>query len=709
MRINELRILAAGAVAFGTVAACAPAAPVPAPAPVVEAPRPRLEPPPPLAARPVVFPPFHETQLPNGLQLVVLEHTAQPIVSVNLYVRSGGALDPAQRAGLAGMTADLLTKGTARRTAQQIAETIEGVGGNLNASAGDDWMTVSASVLPEHLPLAMDLLSDVTLRPNFPQTEFDLARQRTLSGLQAALGQPGEIARRRFLREVYGPEHPYGMAPVPGTIEAIRRADLQQFHRQHVVPNNAMLVVAGDVRRDEVEALVRRHFGDWRRGTVPAVQLPAVPQREPTRIYLVHRPGSVQSNIWVGHPGVRPDEPDFFALQVLNQILGGGTDARLFQILREQKGWTYGAYSRFTRPRDVGFFAANAEVRTEVTDSAVAEIMHQLRRLRTEQVPAEDVEAAKSFLAGSFPLRLETAGQIASQVAQARLLGVPIEMVTEYPLRIRAVTREDVQRAAQQHVRPDQAAIVVVGDAMRVLPMLDPLGTIVLYDVEGQPIDRSALEVRAATERFDGTRLQPQTLAYQFMVQGNPMGTVTSQLTRDGDDWVGVTTTESPMMTQRIEVRFRAADMAPVSSQMSMTQGPMRMQAELRVQDGRVIGQAQLPEQMGGDRQVDTEIVQGTLLPGMDEYVLRAADLSEGRTITLPVYDLMSGSVANVSYRVAGAENVTTPAGSFPAFRVEVVGAPQPITLFVRQQAPHVMLRQEFAGMPIAIELQEIR
>jgi zinc protease len=212
----------------------------------------------------------------------------------------------------------------------------------------------------------------------------------------------------------------------------------------------------------------------------------------------VHRPGSVQSNIWIGHVGITPDHQDYFPLQVLNKILGQGTDARLFQILREQKGWTYGAYSRFTRPQDVGYFAASAEVRTEVTDSAVAEMMHQLRRLRDEPVPAEEFNAAVSFLAGSFPLRIETPGQVASQVAQARLLGLPVEDVTAFRERILAVTPADVQRVAREHVRPEQAAIVVVGDATRVLAGLEPIAPIVLYDVEGARIERSALEVRGS-------------------------------------------------------------------------------------------------------------------------------------------------------------------------------------------------------------------
>jgi zinc protease len=459
----------------------------------------RAVPPAPLAERPLQFPDFQETRLPNGLSMIIVEQPGQPVASINLYIRAGAAADPARQAGRAGMVGDLLTQGTQSRSAREIAETIEGVGGRISASAGGDWLSVSSSVLSEHLPLAFDLVSDVTLRPTFPQQEFENIRRRTLSGLQAQMGQPGAIAQRRFLAEIYG-EHPYGISPIPGTVQGLTREDLVAFHREQFSPGNALLVVSGDVRASQVEELARRHFGEWQGAGAAARTFPTLPARGQTQVYLVHRPGSVQSNIWVGHAGITPDHRDYFALQVLNKILGQGTDARLFQILREEKGWTYGAYSRYTRPLDVGYFAATAEVRTEVTDSAVAEIMHQLRRLRDESVPMEEFEAAVSFLAGSFPLRIETPGQVASQVAQARLLGLPVADVTEFRERILAVTPADVQRVAREHVRPEQAAIIVVGDANQILAGLQPIAPVVLYDVEGERIDPASLQVRGGED-----------------------------------------------------------------------------------------------------------------------------------------------------------------------------------------------------------------
>lgn len=690
----------------GVLAACAP------PQPAVTAPAPeavlREQPPSPLPERPLAFPPFEELQIENGLRVIIVEYGSQPIANVNLYVYSGAVAEPAERAGLAGLVAEVVSKGTATRSAQAISETIEGVGGQLNSSAGNDWLTISASVLSEHLPLAFDLVSDVALRPAFPEQEVTVARRRMLSGLQAQLGQPSAIAERQFLLDVYGPAHPYGISAVPGTVEAITREEMVRFHQENFTADNALLVVSGVVDRATVEALARQHFGDWRRGAPPAPTLPQPSVLDQTRISLVHRPGSVQSNIRIGHLAIRPDNPDFFPLTVLNKIVGGGTDARLFQILREEKGWTYGAYSQFTRPRDIGYFVANAEVRTEVTDSALVEMLHQLNRIRDERVPVEEFEGAKSFLAGSFPLRIETAGQIGGQIATARLLGVPVEYMTEFRDRILGVSPEDVQRVAREYVRPDRAAVVVVGDARELLAPLQAIAPVVLYDVEGAPLDPAAIEVAAATERFDGSRLQADTRTYQFVVQGNPIGNVVARLDREGDVWVAASTMESPVIAQEQTVRFGAVDLVAVSSVSESRQGPVSMVADLRHEDGRIVGHLEMPEQMGGARDIDVAAPPGTLLPGMEEYVLAAADLAEGRTINLPIFDMMAGTVTTLTARVTGTETVTVPAGTFEAYRVELTGGAQPLTLLVRQQAPHIMLRQEFAGAPITLELMSI-
>jgi zinc protease len=475
--------------ALVTLAACAPVAPVATPEPVGIP----DQMPGPLPEQPIEFPAFTEFTLPNGLEVIHVPHHVQPVANLTLYLYAGGADDPAEQAGRTSMAAQLLRQGTTTRTAEEISEAIEGVGGSLGAGADADFLTVSSTVLAEDLDLAFDLVADVTRRPTFPADEVSLVVQRTLSGLRAQLGQPGEIARRRFVEAIYGHGHPYGRSPTPASVQAITRDDLVQLHARAFRPDAAVLVVAGDVDVARARALAERHFGDWQPGAAERAAIPAAADPGPTRIALVHRPGSVQATLRVGHLGTRPDEPDYFALQILNQVLGGGFTSRLMQRLRDELGWTYGAGSAFTQPRDVGIFSATSEVRTEVADSAIVEILAQLRALRQEPMDPDEMGAAVSYLVGSFPLTVQTAGQIAGQIARARLIGRPMEHITEYRERILQITPDDVTTAARRHVDPDRAVIVVVGDAAALLPRLSGIAPVTLYDVEGAELDPAAV------------------------------------------------------------------------------------------------------------------------------------------------------------------------------------------------------------------------
>jgi zinc protease len=481
------------ALAVVLLAACAPVAPVATPQPVGIP----DQMPGPLPERPIEFPAFTEFTLANGLEVIHVPHHVQPVANLTLYLYAGGADDPAAQAGRTSMAAQLLRQGTTTRTAEEISEAIEGVGGSLGAGADADFLTVSSTVLADDLGLAFDLVADITRRPTFPADEVSLVVQRTLSGLRAQLGQPGEIARRRFVEAVYGQEHPYGRSPTPASVQAITRDDLVELHGRVFRPDAAVLVVAGDVDVTRARQLAERHFGDWQPGAGRRAAIPAPADPGPTRIALVHRPGSVQATLRIGHLGTRPDEPDYFALQVLNQVLGGGFTSRLMQRLRDELGWTYGAGSSFTQPREVGVFSATTEVRTEVADSAIMEILAQLRSLRQEPMDPEEMDAAVSYLVGRFPLSVQTAGQIAGQIARARLLGQPLEHITQYRERILQITPEDVTAAARRHVDPDRAVIVVVGDAAQLIPRLSAIAPVTLYDVEGAELDPAAVDAAA--------------------------------------------------------------------------------------------------------------------------------------------------------------------------------------------------------------------
>lgn len=454
-------------------------------------------PPPALPARPIQFPPFTERTLPNGMRLLVVENHSLPLVNLDLYIRSGTGADPAQRLGTASIVASMLDKGTATRSATQIAEQVEGVGGVLGAGADQDNLTVSASMLSDQLQMAFELLSDVALHPAFAEQELQTVRAQQLAGLRAAQGNSGYLASRTFEERLFGAQHPYGRRATPASVTAITREDLAAWHRRHFVPANAMLVVSGDVTPARAEQMARAAFGAWTGGAAPTDTFPVPPAHERAEILLVNRPGSVQSSILVGNPGLSANSPDYYAAQVLNMILGASGESRLERVLRGEHGWTYSSRSRYARLLGGGDYRANTEVRTAVTDSALSELVTQLRRIRDEAVPQAELDQAKSFLVSSFPNTLETSGQVAGRIAGARLLGLPASSVTEYPQRIAAVTAADVQRVARQYLNPDRATIVVVGDATQILERVRAIAPVTVLDLEGNPVDAATIRPAA--------------------------------------------------------------------------------------------------------------------------------------------------------------------------------------------------------------------
>src|ERR1035437_6855043 len=373
--------------------------------------------------KPAAIPAFQDATLPNGLRIMLVESKRQPVVSIALMLPAGDAYDPSGKEGLASIVADVLTKGAGKRTADQVSSDIEGVGGSIGASSGADFMNVRANVLAENAPLAFELVADAVARPTFATKEVELARTQTLSGLQLEESQPSSLAARYFAAQLFG-AHPYGKRPTPATVRALTTDDLKTFQQTRLVPNGALLVVAGDISLVRARALAQQYFGNWS-GAAPAVAKRAQPPaRSKTEILLVHRPGSVQSNIIVGNLTYAPANPSVYALTVGNRVLGGGSDGRLFKTLREQKSWTYGAYSSLTRNHDIGTFEATAEVRNAVTDSALTELLRIERSLGTTPVASTEFDAAKGGLVGSLPLQLETAQGIAEQVGRFTMLGL---------------------------------------------------------------------------------------------------------------------------------------------------------------------------------------------------------------------------------------------------------------------------------------------
>ncbi len=705
------------------LAACASSAPTPEAAPGTPAPQPAptpqqrpaplkeasglpSEPPSAMPLEPTPFPPFHESTLANGARVIVVENHEQPYVSVNLRIRNGDASDPSGESGLAQMTADLLDKGTKTRSAKQIAEAIDFVGGTLNAGSSQDWTSLTLGTLTEYLDTGLDLLADVVMNPTFPPDEVEIERKRTLSALQVQLSQPQALAQRRFMREVYGP-HPYGASETPESVNAIQRERLVAFHDKYYHPSNALFVVAGDVHAEDVVAALNQKFGGWAKGAAPALSMPAPPTQTAKRIVFVDKPGSVQAVMRVGHLLPPASNGDWITIDVMNQILGGGVSGWLFQQLREKKGYTYGAYSNATENQGPGYFLATAEVRNEVADSALQGLMSLLEQMRSQPVPQQDLEAAKDYMTGSFPQRIETPTQVAGQVATTILLGRPTDYLETYRQRVSATTAADVERIAQQYLHPDRSVIVVVGDASKILGKVAPFADSVdIYDVSGNRVSRDQLSESAAPTPVDlaAAAIRPRTSTYQLQFQGKPVGEATTVVAHEnegGRDVVHATTTLTIGAGQKQEVVFDAASFEPIRS--SASGGPATI--DMKLEHGRVTGTASA---MGKVDTIDVAYEPGMLLPGMDQFAIASADLAAGQDIRLQVVSPQTGEAVVNSIHVAGDTTITVPAGRFDVYHLDITGV-TPLTLYVRKQAPHVVVRQEFAAQPVVMELKELK
>ena len=447
-------------------------------------------PPPPLPVREFSLPEMTEATLDNGLRVIVVPRSSLPYLTMQLVLPGGQSAAPANLAGLSAVTADLLTRGTTTRNAQDIARAIEGVGGSLGASANLDQLSISAGVLSEHTDLAFELLGDVALHPTFPREELETRRQRTLTSLRSSLASPGTVADLAFDAVLYGP-HPYGSAVTEQSLAAITRDDVAAYYDAQRKPAGALLVVVGDITLEDALERARATFGGWTAADATvAVTYPSLPARSERLIYLVDRPGSSQAEVRIGHPALPGASRDRHAAQVANQVLGGGSTSRLFMNLREQKGWTYGVYSGFSFPRDVGDFTVAAAIRNEVVEPAVREIVAEMERLRSSPIPPEELAGAKSYLIGSYAVGLQTSEALAGQIASLALRGLPLADLRAYPQTIERIDGPLVSQTAQQYIRPDQAAIVVVGDAASIRDSLARIAPVTLIDADGRVLSQ---------------------------------------------------------------------------------------------------------------------------------------------------------------------------------------------------------------------------
>jgi zinc protease len=683
------RAAASLVVATGYVAHAQMPTKVPAPGPV----------------KPAAIPAFQEATLPNGLRIMLVESKRQPVVSLALMLPAGDSYDPAGKEGLSSMVANVLTKGAGARTADQVSSDIEGVGGSIGAGSSEDFMTVRANVLADNAPLAFELVADAVMRPSFAPKEVELARTQTLSALQLEQSQPSSLAQRYFAARLFG-AHPYGKHPTPTTVRALTNDDLRAFQKSMLVPGGALLVVAGDISLARARDLAQRNFGKWY-GQAPATaKRPTPPARARTEILLVHRPGSVQSNIVVGNLTYAPNNPSYYATTVGSRILGGGSDGRLFKTLREQKSWTYGAYSQLTRNKDIGTFAATAEVRNAVTDSALTELLKIERDLGTRPSPAQELDAAKGGLVGSLPLQLETAQGIAEQVGRYTMLGLPTDFIRTLRPRLAAVTAPQVEAAVKSYMRPDQSLIVVVGDGAQIYDKLAKIAPTLIVNAQGDAMTPADLVQRTTSLPVDLTKITERADSFTVLVQGNPLGYQTTSLKKSGNGYTYRTSMLlGPIMQQSVETSF-ANDLAPQSVKGSGKVQGQEQKLDVTYANGRVKGSAMTPSPSGVKTvNVDTTVAPGVLDDNMVSALVPGLKWAPNAKFTVSAFDASSGTIKQLTLAVTATESVTVPAGTFPAYRVELTGGEQPLTFFITTAEPYRIVKMAFSGAPVEFVL----
>ncbi len=405
---------------------------------------------------------------PNGMTVLVLEQHFLPIVEIHALIKAGSAQDPPEKAGVANLVASLLDEGTTTRSSRQLAEQIDFVGGAMEARATEDYTTASARVLKKDIDLGFTLLADILMHPAFPKQEFERVRAQILGEIASDNDDPGHVAMKAFNQLVFH-NHPYRW-PVHGTEDTVSKitwADVQGFYAKEYLPNQTILTIVGDVTIEQATALVQTHFGAWKKGPQPnrTVKKPAAIEKK--AVQLIEK-DLTQSTIVVGHGGISRTNPDFYAVTVMNHILGaGGFSSRLMDSIRDKQGLAYGITSHYDARALPGSFWVSLQTRTETTNQAISGVLAEIKAIREAPVSDQELAEAKSFLMGSFPLRLDSTAKLAQVLAQVEFFGLGFEYFTQYPKWIERVTKEDVLRVAKQYLDPQRYALVVVGNVSK--------------------------------------------------------------------------------------------------------------------------------------------------------------------------------------------------------------------------------------------------
>jgi zinc protease len=403
--------------------------------------------------------------LENGMVLLLSEKHDIPMVTVSMAIKAGSTAVPADKPGLSSMTASLLMQGTKKRPAVRINSEIDFIGGSLSTSGGDDFASAGLRVLKKDLRTGLDLLSDVLMNPVFDQKEIDRKVRETLAEIKRQKEEPGVVAGEAFEKAVFG-GHPYGRTSdeVAAYLPKLKREDIQNFYNARYGPNNTVIAVVGDVTEKEIVALLNEYFKPWKKKEQPLPASVQPPVIEKTTVLKIDK-NVTQANIDIGHLGISRENPDYYAVSVMNYILGGGGfSARLMDNIRDNKGLAYDVRSSFSAQKEPGAFTVTIQTKNESANEVIEETLKEIRRIQSTLVTEKELSDAKAYLTGSFPLRMDTSAKVAGILTSIELYNLGLDYPQRYPLLINAVTREDVQRVARKYLHPDAVVIVVVAD-----------------------------------------------------------------------------------------------------------------------------------------------------------------------------------------------------------------------------------------------------
>jgi zinc protease len=427
---------------------------------------------------------YRKATLDNGLRVIMVEHHELPIVAIEMLVKAGSVHESRDKPGLAHIVTQLLCEGTRTKDSLEISESIDFIGGSLSVDCEYDSSSVTTTALVKHFDTILDLLSEVVRFPTFKAKEIELHRDKAITAILREKDNKASIAVRHFSEMLYG-EHPYANPPIGTTkgLKVISRDEIIQFHKTHYLPNNSILTVVGDIDYEKTLDCVKKAFGDWKRGAVSKPTLPTVPSIDGYKIRIVNKPDLTQTEIRLGHMGIARNDPDYFALMLLNHIFGRGPASRLYTKVRSEKGLTYGANSGFAARKLQGPFYIRTYSKNETAIETLQVVLDELKKLKSDGVTKKELASAKSFYVGHYPLSMETAAQIASKILVQEFYGLPEDYIDKYLDSVMAVSMEDIEGAIKRVLDPGNMVITLVSKSEDILEEAKVLGEVELKEL----------------------------------------------------------------------------------------------------------------------------------------------------------------------------------------------------------------------------------